>query len=184
MRQMGTKKGNYIVDVKALNLGDNNLKFRVSESFFAQTENAEIRDGDVVVDLLIKKHEKTLELNFQIEGKVEVLCDRCLEWFYIPISFTDELLIKITHGGIDEDEEDDKIWFIGTNEYKVDLTHFIYESIFLSLPIQRYHGMPGTYKEHCNKEMMDKFTSLSIDEKQDEFKHDSRWDKLKDLLSD
>lgn len=180
---MSTKKEKYIVDIKALKLGENNLRFTVSESFFAQAGNAEIRDGDVTVDLSVKKHENTLELNFQIEGKVEVVCDRCLEWFYIPISFADELLIKITNSGMNEDEKDDKIWFIGANEHKVDLTHFIYESIFLSLPIQRYHGIPGTYKEHCNKEMMDKFTSLSSDEKQEEFKHDSRWDKLKDLLS-
>lgn len=181
---MTVDKDLYTIEVKGLKQGEHEFKFKVSESFFAQIDESEIRNGRVVVNLLMRKHENMLELNFDIEGEVEVLCDRCLEWFFIPISFQDDLVIKILHTLPEDSEQNDKIWFISQNEHKIDLTHHIYESIFLSLPIQRYHGILGTSEKNCDKSMMERFKSLSGTDEHDRTQgYDSRWDKLKDLSS-
>ncbi len=183
-RLMAIDKDLYTIEIKGLKQGEHQFKFNVSKSFFAQIEESEIRDGDVEVNLVVQKYENMLELNFDIEGEVEVVCDRCLEWFLIPISFQDDLMIKILHTLPEDSEQGDKIWFINPNDYKIDLTHHIYESIFLSLPIQRFHGVLGTSEKDCDKVMMDRFKSLSVgDELNSTQNYDSRWDKLKNLSS-
>ncbi|MDD3891915.1 MAG: DUF177 domain-containing protein, partial [Bacteroidales bacterium] len=127
-------------------------------------------------------HSNMLELYFSIEGKVEVVCDRCLERFFMPISYNGDVFVKILDSIPDEEKDEDE-WYISSNESELDLAHYIYESICLSLPIQRFHGILGTLEEDCDKEMMERLNDLSVkDNDSQDNKHDPRWDKLKDLL--
>lgn len=174
----------YKVDIKTLKQGENYFTFRATDTLFEEFEGSEISGGDVSIDLKLLKHTNLLELFFHMEGKVEVLCDRCLERFSMNISFDDELVIKISFEDEAHDQEqDDNFWCLSENMQSLDLTHYLYESICLSLPIQRYHGISGSSAEDCDKEMMEKFNSMSADSEQSSAGDpDPRWDKLKDLL--
>jgi uncharacterized metal-binding protein YceD (DUF177 family) len=167
----------YIIDIKELKQGEHIFNFCVDDSFFAEFEGSEISRANVGVNLNLLKHSNMLELHFSIEGTVEVVCDRCLERFFIPITYNGDVFVKISDSIPDEDKDED-VWLISSNEHELELAHYIYESICLSLPIQRFHGILDTLEEDCDKEMMEKLKTLSIKENE----QDSRWDKLKDLL--
>jgi uncharacterized protein len=173
----------YLVQFKALTVGKHILSFDVDDAFFDEFEGSEVSKGDLTIDLTLQKSSNMMELDFYIEGDVEVLCDRCLEPFTIPTTFEGKLIIRISDS-IDEDEINDDIWYVSSNEHEVNLSQYIYESICLSLPIQRYHGILETSIDDCDKDMLEKLNQLSLAKaKESDNKGDNRWDKLKDIMS-
>jgi len=169
----------YSIHFKGLKVGKHTFNFEVDDKFFEAFEEGEIKKGKVNVDVTLNRQSQMLDFFISIEGLVEVTCDRCLENFDLPISYEGSLYVKF--GGI-KSEEDDEIIILTNDDSEINLAQYIYESICLSLPIQRYHGMKGT-KTKCNTEMLNKLKSLSSNstkkEKTEEV--DPRWSKLKDI---
>ena len=172
----------YTVHFKGLKQGEHIFNFDVDDAFFNAFEGSEISRANVGVKLNFLKHSNMLELHFAMSGNVEVACDRCLERFFIPITYNGVLFVRITDS-IPEEENIDDVWYLNSNDHEIDLAQYIYESICLSLPIQRYHGILNTSEEDCDKVMVEKLNSLTVnDDSEEEQEYDSRWDKLKDLL--
>lgn len=171
----------YTIQFKGLTTGQHIYNLDVDNDFFAEFENSEISGGHLEVEIVLEKHSNMMELDFFIEGDVEVKCDRCLELFEIPTEFEGKLVVRISDS-IEEGDQDDEIWFVNSNDYELPLAQYIYESICLSLPIQRYHGILDTSEEDCDKEMLSQLEKLSHHDDNTEAKTDSRWDKLKDIM--
>lgn len=182
---MNTKLNRYTVHFKGLGTGKHIFNFDVDKAFFDQFEGSEVSNGNLNVEVELDRHPNMLELDILIEGNVEVQCDRCLEPFMIPANFEGKLVVRISDS-IEVEENNDDIWFLSSNDYEVQLAQYIYESICLSIPIQRYHGMLGTSQDGCDKEMLQKLNMLSSsteESKPEEPQTDSRWDKLKDIYN-
>ena len=170
----------YTIHFKGLTTGKHIFNFDVENDFFAEFEGSEVTGGTLKVEVVLDKHSNMMELDFFIEGDVEVQCDRCLEPFTIPTEYEGKLVVRISDT-VEEDEQSDEIWFVNSNEFELSLGQYIYESICLSLPIQRFHGILGTSEEECDKEMLNQLNRLSHNDKPEKGTTDSRWDKLKDL---
>jgi len=169
----------YSIHFKGLKVGKHTFNFEVDNAFFEAFEESEIKHGKLDVDVKLNKQNQMIDLNITIDGTVEVTCDRCLEEFDIPISYEGSLYVKFSET---RSEEDSEIIILSTDDSEINISQYIYESICLSLPIQRYHGMKGT-KSKCNKEMLAKLKSLSVKKakKEDNDEIDPRWSKLKDI---
>ncbi|MFP4557231.1 MAG: YceD family protein [Bacteroidales bacterium] len=173
----------YVIQFKGLKTGSHNFQFAVDDAFFNEFDKSLIPGGELTADIEFIKHSSMLELKFKIHGTVDVPCDRCLEVFTVPTSFEGEVIVKISNS-IPEEFTDD-VWHIDSNEHEINLAQYIYESICLSVPIKRYHGMLGTSTAECDQEMLNELDKLSPEasaEEESETNNDSRWDKLKDLL--
>ena len=166
----------YNIHFKGLKQGKHLFEFGVDNTFFEQFPEGEISKGDLKVTVLLHRHSTMLELEFNIEGKVEVACDRCLEPINIPLSYEGILVVKFSQIA---DESNDELWVLSENEYELQLAQYIYESICLSLPIQRFHGMEGTDKEGCDETMLKRISQVDESKR----KVDPRWDKLSEFLS-
>jgi len=177
---VGDVLGTYSIHFKGLKVGKHQFSFEVKDKFFELFEESEIKQGKLIATVNLDKHTQMLDLKVNINGYVEVLCDRCLDSFDLPIDFEGVLFIKFGEGQPDAGEE---IMFLPTDESALNLAQYIYESICLSIPYQRYHGVNGTDDKACNKEMLKKLKTLSgTTQKKDKTKViDPRWDKLKDL---
>ncbi len=169
----------YSIHFKGLKVGKHSFSLEADDKFFDEFEESEIKKGKLQVEVLLNKQSQLLDLTISFEGYVEVVCDRCLDNFELPISFKGSLYVKF---GEDKAEEGDEIIFLSIDDSEINLAQYIYESICLSLPFQRYHGMNGT-KTKCNKEMIKKLKSyLSGNSKKEETEDvDPRWNKLKDI---
>ena len=169
----------YSIHFKGLKVGKHTFNFEVDNAFFEAFEESEIKHGNLDVDVKLNKQNQMIDLNITIDGTVEVTCDRCLEEFDIPISYEGSLYVKFSET---RSEEDSEIIILSTDDSEMNISQYIYESICLSLPIQRYHGMKGT-KSKCNKEMLAKLKSLTVKnaKKEDNDEIDPRWSKLKDI---
>ena len=141
----------YRIAYKGLKNGIHDFEFKVDGTLFEAEENAEIKGGDCDVRVRMNKSETMLELDIAIGGYVIVECDRCLEDCRIPIDYDGHLVVKFSDEISDCDGE---VMWIPQGEVELDLAHYIYESIVLSLPYSRVHP-----DGECDPEMLARFTA-------------------------
>jgi uncharacterized protein len=170
----------YIIPFTGLKEGDHNFTFDFGKEFFESYEVLEARDGHILTEVLLSKLPNMLMLHFKMNGSIEIQCDRCLEFFHLPVFYTGELIIKF---GEDTSASNDEIWIISPNETELNLEQYFFECIGLCIPIRRVHPTDSTNQSICNQSMIDILqTHVQHESNQDE--PDPRWSKLKDLLND
>jgi len=170
----------YSIHFKGLKTGKHSFIFEVDKKFFDEFEEGEIKQGKLQVDVILTKQSQMLDLNISINGYAEVVCDKCLDCFDLPISYKGSLFVKF---GEEKAEEGDEIFVLTNDDSEINLAQYIYESISLSLPYQRYHGMNGL-KGKCDNEMIEKLKnhlSGNSNKKEESIDVDPRWNKLKDI---
>ncbi len=165
----------FLIGFDGLKLGEHGFKFLVDTAFFKELEYSEIQEGKVVIDAVFTKSERLMEMDLSFEGEVIVPCDRCGEDFSMPIDFEESVVVKLG----DENDEDEGIIILKRGETEFDISHYLYESISLSLPTVRVHpevdGEP-----RCDESIMAKINEGKNDNKDDD-DIDPRWAALKDL---
>lgn len=167
------KENEFLIPVSGLALGTHDFRFDIKDDFFANMDYSEVKQGMVTVDLEVLREELMMTLNFHLEGKVLVPCDRCADEFYIPIQSEQVFYIKL---GAEEVEESDDVVVVPAEEHAYDVRSLIYEYIILSIPMHRVHP-----EGECNPQVL---AMLSHDEEpaeEEEAETDPRWAALKDV---
>ncbi len=172
-----TKDNNYIVQFKGLSDGSHEFDFEIKDDFFVGLDYSEIKEGNLKSKVILIKHATFLEFEVEIDGWVKVPCDLCLEEFEQDIHYFGKLFVKFGN----ELTDDDDVMVIPVEEHEIDLSHYIYESINLSLPYKKIHPEDENGNSTCDEEMLKKIEQHSISEEKENI--DPRWDKLKDFLS-
>ena len=162
-------------------------QYQLNNDFFLDLDAPEVQKGQVKVTLKVRKTSGIYQLDFHTEGKVIVICDRCLDEMEQPIETEDRLKVKL---GSEYSEVDDMV-VVPEEEGYINVAWFIYEFIALSIPMKHVHA-PGK----CNKDMVSKLSKhlrVSGDDEDDDgfLKEDSsdepqtidpRWNELKKIL--
>ena len=171
----------YIIDLKALQDDTAHVEYSIDDSFFALLETSEFQKGNAHVSVDIKRLADSFEMNFQIDGHVVVICDRCLDEMEQEISTADRLFVKY---GSDYADGGDEVVIIPEDEGTINVAWFIYEFMALAVPMRHVHP-----DGECNPEMMKKLSAhlskedAMLDDMQDGEKPiDPRWNDLKNLL--
>jgi uncharacterized metal-binding protein YceD (DUF177 family) len=166
----------YVIPFTGLKEGRHEFGFDVDDSFFEHFESSEITEGTLYVNVILVKKQQVLELDFDINGQVKTVCDRCLDEFYFPLAYQGKLFFKF---GEESYELTDEIIILAASEHEINISQFIYEFIHLALPYRRIHpdinGVSG-----CNSEMIQKLYELRTDDKRNAGQSVT-WDKLKEI---
>jgi len=163
----------YKIPFKGISEGQHEYKFHVQDAFFDAMESEDIHQADVQVVLKLDKQSRMMILDFDIQGKIVLACDRCLEALDFPINITNQLIVKYGKGDVDEDSD---ILYLADDEYQLDVSRIIYENIVLIIPIKNVHPDDEDGNSTCNKEQID-----LIEQYSKRTENDSRWDALKNL---
>ena len=166
---------NLQIDIKALPEGETAVAQRLGGDFFSSFEGSEIIQGDVHVDVSIRKTIHFSEIHFRAVGSFSVTCDRCLDPMDQDVDV--EHLLTVKFG--DEYNEDDEYITITDSDPVVDVAWCVYESIVLSLPVKHVHA-PGK----CNPAMINVLNEHSATRSDDTAESDSidpRWSALAQL---
>lgn len=140
---------NYTIDYQGLSLGSHHFSFPFSDDLFAIWDESPIRHGKGMIEIEMERHTNFMELSVDIEGEVELECDRCMDPYGQAIHFDGQTVVKVSNKASSEESDEDIIW-IAQSEDKLDLRQWLYESIILSLPLARVH----TDIEDCNEEIL------------------------------
>ena len=160
-------------------------EYQLDNQFFVDLDAPEVQKGQVNVTLNVRKTSGIYQLDFHTEGKVVVICDRCLDEMEQPVETDDQLKVKL---GTEFSEIDD-IVVVPEEDGYINVAWFIYEFIALSIPMKHAHA-PGK----CNKDMVSKLRKHLRVERDDEDMIDTedvleepqeidpRWNELKKIL--
>lgn len=153
----------YTISFSGLANSEHDFDFNVTNDFFAEFVDGELKAGNCDVNIHLTKHSNFLELDVDIDGTVEVECDRCLEILSLPVQFSSLLIVKFSDD-IKEPEieisntEEDILW-VCSQDKTLDLKQYIYDSINLALPISRIHPDDDNGKSLCNPDMLSRIIS-------------------------
>ncbi|MGL4332262.1 MAG: YceD family protein [Bacteroidales bacterium] len=183
----------YNIQLSALPLGSHKYEFVLDNVFFKNIDAEDVQKGNLNVELIVTRNSTNFELNFKIDGVVQVPCNRCLDDMDMEISVKDKLFVKF---GKEFAEEGDNIVIVPEEEGAINVAWFLYEFIAVAVPIKHVHPAGK-----CNKMMSSKLRrhiarpadEVVDDEDFTEFEEDSessnevietdpRWDELKKLI--
>ena len=165
-----------------LKLGKHNYKFEIDYKFFEYFEYDDFNNVNVIVDINLVKKSTFLELNFKANGLVNVNCDLTNENYDEKLCACFDLVVNF---GNEYNDENDEILILPHGEYEINVAHYIYELIALSLPLKRVH--PGVEDGTLGSDILKKLEDLSpkcIDNNTPTEDTDPRWEKLKKLITD
>ena len=174
-----SKRDSYAVRISGLGEGDHHFSFELDRKFFVLFEHSDISDGNINAEVILEKKPGVFSLHFFLEGRVEVMCDRCLENFFTNISITQTVFVKL---GETKEEIEDDVLMIGRDDHEIEVRQYLYEFIMLALPYQKVHPDDSEGNSTCNPEMIKQLDAhrSKVPDKEDTI--DPRWDALKGII--
>ncbi|MDR2361786.1 MAG: DUF177 domain-containing protein [Prevotellaceae bacterium] len=148
-------KHEYSIAIGGLPAGKHFFSFKIGDAFFVDFEGSEVQQAEIEAAITVIKNTGLVQLEVQLTGHVIVPCDRCLDDLTVPVAFHGTPVVKFTTDS--DNPADDNVLWTNIDADKVDLTQYLYDSIILSLPLQRTHDV-----EKCNKDMIEKLNKLII----------------------
>ena len=170
----------YNIPFSGLKQGKHAYQYHIENTFFESFGYEEFIATAITVDLVMNIATTMLELDFDANGTVNVLCDVTGEPFDLPVSSKMRLVVKF---GEAYNDEDDEILIIPHGEHKINVAQYIYEMLVLAVPQKRVH--PGIADGTLQSEALDRLEALRPKEvKENKENIDPRWDALKKLITD
>ena len=154
--------------------------FESGNAFFEALDQELISQGNVRTLLTLDKSSTMIRLDFHITGYVEQTCDRSLDLYDEPIDIRHLLLLKFS----DHNEElTDEIELIERNTATINVAHYIFEFIGISLPMKKLHPRFRAEEEQEDAHIEGKLIYRSDpDEPEDDQPIiDPRWEALRKL---
>jgi uncharacterized protein len=162
------------IDFDRLEERNYQFKYSIKTDFFSFFENSPMQKGDLEVKLSLTKTATLLDMNFNINGEVVLVCDRSLEEFNFPISIEKKLIAKLS----DKNEElTDELITIDRSESVINVAQFIFEYVALEIPMKKLH--PKFEDEESDGDILIYTSEKNKDEKEEEI--DPMWAALKKL---
>jgi uncharacterized metal-binding protein YceD (DUF177 family) len=165
-----------------LKIGKHDYKFGINYKFFEHFEYKEFNDVNVKIVLSLVKKSTFLELNFEASGTINVNCDLTNESYDELLEASFDLVVNF---GDEYNDENEQILILPHAEYEINVAHYIYELIVLSLPQKRVH--PGVKDGTLDSDILKKLEDLSpksLEDNTTKKDTDPRWDSLKKLITD
>lgn len=168
---MGKKQ--YIVKFAGLPVGTHEFEFDINGTFFEQFEDSEITEADLQVTIVLVKQNNVMQLEFEINGTVNLNCDRCLIAYDFPLEASEILVLRFGN----PEDSNDEIMVVNEGDGQADVSHYLFEYITLALP---YRRVPCEIEEDfkCDEETLKKLNENAV---QEDEKTNPIWDKLNKL---
>ncbi|RLD35174.1 MAG: hypothetical protein DRI88_11330 [Bacteroidetes bacterium] len=158
----------YTIPFRGLSAGKHSFEFKINEEFFEGDDLLDVKQGTASVSVELIKETTLMDLHFHLNGRFELVCERCLGNYFQDFEGEFRLVVKF---GETFEEETDEVIMVPLTDNRFDLTQYIYEYVNLLLPIKKAH----IHIEDCDPDIIGKIethTKQSID---------PRWDALKKL---
>ena len=156
------KLDGYKVDLKGMATDTVSYRWQADNDFFSAVQGSEIKQGMLDVALRVKRTSGAYELEFQLQGEVEVTCDRCLESMNQPIDAFCTLRVVMGEDFVDDGD----VVVIPEREGVINVAWNIYEFAALQIPLRHVHP-------NCE----------ALSESSEEERVDPRWADLKKLIN-
>ena len=140
----------------------------MDDKFFLNYGSQDFKNCNAVVKLELDKKPGFMLLKFDIDGSIDISCDRCGNPLTLRLWEEFKSMVKLVDNPdeMNEQEEDPDVYYIGRGESHLHLADWIYEFINLSIPLQKMCSPDEIGGPQCNKEVLAKLAKIEV-EKQD-----------------
>jgi len=171
------KKRDFHINIYNLDCKSYDYTFKIDNSFFDLFEDSLISKGDLEIGIDLVKSETFIDLEFQIDGWIELECDRSLDKFKYPLHLREHLIFKF---GDENKELSEEVFEISAETQQLDLSDSIFEFIRVAVPMKKLHPRYDQGFEEDEEEDEIIYTSR-VEEEVENDEVDPRWQALKDL---
>lgn len=143
--------------------GLHEFRYKVDDKFFANYRETDFSSCNAEIKLTLEKNTSFMMLKFEVDGKVEVTCDRCENPLSINLWDEFNMIVKLVENPeeMNETEEDPDIYYISRTESHLHLADWIYEFVVLSIPMQRMCKESEIGGPQCNKEILNMLKKMA-----------------------
>lgn len=119
-----------------------------------------------------------IQMDFKIEGVVELTCDRSLDLYDQRISFENKMIFKF---GEEEKELSEDVMVILKDTQTINIADLLFEFIGLEIPMKKLHPRFQEDDQDLDGAMVYSSSQDDESDQQQEEDVDPRWAALKDL---
>lgn len=153
----------YLINLVSLKEGITEFGYKIGNGFFSPEETERVLGADVDVRLDINKRHESYRLEFTFDGKLDAMCDRCLDAVRLDIAA--EWSLTVRHGDDYDTAETgsgEEMMVIPEDCTSIDVAPMIRDTLLLSIPLRCVHA-----DGECNKDMSAKLREHSTRETED-----------------
>lgn len=160
----------YDIAFVGLKPGEHHFSYEITDKFFEAFQEQDFKNCKAAVKLKLDKQSGFMLLKFDVDGRVELICDRCGNNLQIQLWDEFNMAVKMADDAdlMNEREEDPDIYYISRGESHLHIAEWIYEFINLSIPIQRMCKEDEIGGPQCNTDVLDKLKKMEDDARIDE----------------
>lgn len=149
----------------------------IDDSFFKEREYSEVQRAQIKTHVVLKKETHLLIFEIKMEGTIHVMCDRCGDYFNMPVWGENKLIVSLTN---DRFEGEDDIVSIPIDSSEIDLTEHLYQYAATLLPQRRVHADNEDGTSACNPIALKMLREFSVEEQKQ--KVNPIWEALKNKI--
>ncbi len=142
--------------------GIHEFNYSIDDKFFAEYGTQDFSNCTATVKLTLDKNNGFLQLKFDVDGKADVVCDKCSNDLRKILWDEFNIIVKLVDNPevMNNQEEDPDIYYIARNESHIKIADWIYEFVTLSIPMQRMCSEEEFGGALCNKEVLKKLEQM------------------------
>ncbi len=152
--------------------------YHIGEEFFLFFNHPELKTGNLQATVTVNRMEKDFSLDIRIRGAVQVICDRCLGQYDLPIHVQERLIARHEADCSEADWHSDDILIMKNGEHSINLAQHFHDFISLAIPYRKIHPDDETGASTCDPE----YLKYIMPQNAPPANGDPRWNDLKRLL--
>lgn len=157
-----SQRREYEIAFVGLKPGIHVYEYRIDDKFFVPYGEQDFENCVANIKLSLEKNTGFIQLKFDVDGLLNVACDRCGNT--LPMQLWDEfnIIVKMVDDPdvMNEQEEDPDVYYISRGESHLHLADWIYEFINLSIPLQKMCKTEEIGGPKCNTEVLEKLRNM------------------------
>jgi uncharacterized metal-binding protein YceD (DUF177 family) len=157
----------YEIAFVGLKPGEHYFTYEINDKFFEDFQQQDFSNCKAIVKLTLDKKFGFMLSKFDVDGQVELICDRCGNNLRLQLWDEFKLVVKMVDNPdvMNEQEEDPDVYYISKGESHLHVADWIYEFINLSIPMQRMCKEDEIGGPQCNIEVLEKLKKMEEDAK-------------------
>ena len=164
----------YLIPFAGLKSGEHKFDYVIDDAFFKEREYSEVQHAKINTAVTLTKEAHLLVFDVKMDGTIHVMCDRCGDYFDLPVWGENKLVVSLTN---DRFENEVDIVSFPIDSYEIDISQYLYEYVSMLLPQKRVHPDKEDGASTCNPESLKILNKLS--EEKQEKKINPIWEELK-----
>ena len=152
----------YEIAFVGLRPGLHEFEYLIEDKFFNSFGPQDFSNCNTRVKLILDKKQGFLQLHFDIDGRIDTLCDRCGNPLTIQLWDEFNLIVKLVEDPttMNHQEEDPDIYYINKAEHHFSVATWIYEFINLSIPLQKICKLNENGSSTCNQKVLEQLNQF------------------------